>query len=61
MITPQHWANLKSTHASLDEAWEHLKVVSDAEDPKEIQRATMLYFQALQQVYSAVQDAVSLL
>ena len=60
MIDAPHWRNLQTIHETLFKAWQRLKRVRAGGDVVEIRNAEMHYFQVLQQVYEAAQDAVAL-
>lgn len=60
MIDALHWRNLETIHEMLFKAWQDLKRVRADGDVVEIRNAEMRYFQVLQQVYEAAQDAVAL-
>ena len=59
MISESHYKNLEHANRELALRFEKLKKARASRDTHGIQNAEMEYYQALQHLYTAVQDAVS--
>ena len=60
MISETHWKILEDANRQLVSRLATLRKTRARGDRDDIQNAEMDYFQALQQLYAAVQDAVNL-
>ena len=59
MISELHFKTLESANRELAMRFEKLRKARASRDTQHIQYAEMEYFQSLQRLYAAVQDAVS--
>lgn len=59
MISEVHWKILDDANQQLVSHFEKLRKTRIGRDPNGIQNAEMDYFQALQCLYAAVEDAVT--
>ena len=59
MISESHHKNLENANRELAMRFEKLRKARASRDPNGIKNAEMEYFQSLQHLYTAVQDAVA--
>ena len=59
MISESHYKNLEHANRELALRFEKLRKARTSRDPNGIKNAEMEYFQSLQHLYTAVQDAVA--
>ena len=59
MISDLHFKNLDTANRELSRRFEKLKKARASRDTPGIKQAEMEYYQALQHLYTAVQDAVA--
>ena len=59
MISELHFKTLQNANRELAMRFEKLRKARASRDTQRIQHAEMEYFQSLQRLYAAVQDAVS--
>ena len=59
MISEPHFKNLENANRELAMRFEKLRKARASRDPNGIKNAEMDYFQSLQHLYTAVQDAVA--
>ena len=60
MLSELHFKTIEqNAHRELSRRFEKLRKARASRDPNGIKRAEMEYFQSLQHLYAAVQDAVS--
>ena len=59
MISESHFKNLEHANRELALRFEKLRKARARRDPNGIKNAEMEYFQSLQHLYTAVQDAVA--
>ena len=59
MISESHFKNLENANRELAMRFEKLKKARASRDPNGIKNAEMEYFQSLQHLYTAGQDAVA--
>ena len=59
MLSDLHFKNVESAHRELSRRFEKLRKARASRDPNGIKQAELEYYQALQHLYTAVQDAVS--
>ena len=59
MISESHFKNLENANRELAMRFEKLRKARASRDPNGIKNAEMEYFQSLQHLYAAVQDAVA--
>ena len=59
MISDLHFKNLDTANRELSRRFEKLKKARASRDAPGIQNAEMDYFQALQRLYTSVEDAVA--
>ena len=59
MISDLHFKNLDTANRELSRRFEKLRKARASRDPNGIKNAEMEYFQSLQHLYTAVQDAVA--
>ena len=59
MLSELHYKNLENANRELARRFQKLRKVRASRDPKGIKNAEMEYFQSLQHLYAAVQDAVA--
>ena len=59
MISEPHFKNLENANRELAMRFEKLRKARASRDPNGIKNAEMEYFQSLQHLYTAVQDAVA--
>ena len=59
MISESHYTNLENANRELALRFEKLRKARVSLDSKGIKNAEMEYFQSLQHLYTAVQDAVA--
>ena len=59
MISESHYTNLENANRELALRFEKLKKARVSRDSNGIKNAEMEYFQSLQHLYTAVQDAVA--
>ena len=59
MISESHYTNLENANRELALRFEKLKKARASRDSNGIKNAEMEYFQSLQHLYTAVQDAVA--
>lgn len=59
MLSELHFKTLQNAHRELSRRFEKLRKARASRDLDGIQRAEMEYYQALQHLYAAVQDAVA--
>ena len=59
MLSELHYKNLENANRELARRFQKLRKVRASRDPKGIKNAEMEYFQSLQHLYTAVQDAVA--
>ena len=59
MISESHYTNLENANRELAMRFEKLRKARASRDPNGIKNAEMEYFQSLQHLYTAVQDAVN--
>ena len=59
MLSELHFKILENANRELARRFEKLRKARASRDPNGIKRAEMEYFQSLQHLYAAVQDAVA--
>ena len=59
MLSELHFKNVESAHRELSRRFEKLRKARASRDPNGIKQAELEYYQALQHLYTAVQDAVN--
>ena len=59
MLSEPHFKNLENANRELAMRFEKLRKARARRDPNGIKNAEMEYFQSLQHLYTAVQDAVA--
>ena len=59
MLSELHFKNVENAHRELAMRFEKLRKARARRDPNGIKNAEMEYFQSLQHLYTAVQDAVA--
>ena len=59
MLSEPHFKNLENANRELAMRFEKLRKARASRDPNGIKNAEMDYFQSLQHLYTAVQDAVA--
>jgi len=59
MLSELHFKNVENAHRELSRRFENLRKARASRDTKGIKQAEMEYYQSLQHLYAAVQDAVS--
>ena len=59
MLSEPHFKNLENANRELAMRFEKLRKARASRDPNGIKNAEMEYFQSLQHLYTAVQDAVA--
>ena len=59
MLSEPHFKNLEHANRELAMRFEKLRKARASRDPNGIKNAEMEYFQSLQHLYTAVQDAVA--
>ena len=59
MLSELHFKNVENAHRELALRFEKLRKARASRDPNGIKNAEMEYFQSLQHLYTAVQDAVA--
>ena len=59
MLSELHFKTLQNAHRELSRRFEKLRKARASRDLNGIKRAEMEYYQALQHLYAAVQDAVA--
>ena len=59
MLSELHYKNLENANRELARRFQKLRKVRASRDPNGIKNAEMEYFQSLQHLYTAVQDAVA--
>ena len=59
MITEAHWKNIEAANRQLASRFEKLKKARTNSNKHGIKMAEMDYFQALQHLYTTVEDAVA--
>ena len=59
MISESHYKNLENANRELARRFEKLRKARASRDANGIKNAEMEYYQALQHLYTAVQDAVA--
>lgn len=59
MLSELHFKTVENAHRELSRCFEKLRKARASRDLDGIQRAEMEYYQALQHLYAAVQDAVA--
>ena len=59
MISESHYTNLENANRELSRRFQKLRKARASRDPNGIKNAEMEYFQSLQHLYAAVQDAVA--
>ena len=59
MISERHFQNLEDANREVAMRFEKLRKVRASRDPQNIQHAAMEYFQAVQRLNAAIEDALS--
>ena len=59
MLSELHYKNLEHANRELAKQFQKLRKARASRDPNGIKNAEMEYFQSLQHLYAAVQDAVA--
>ena len=59
MLSELHFKTLDNANRELTRQFRKLRIARASRDPNGIQRAEMEYFQSLQHLYAAVQDAIA--
>lgn len=59
MLSDLHFKNVENVHRELSRRFKKLRNARASRDAHTIKRAEMEYFQSLQHLYAAVQDAVA--
>ena len=59
MLSEPHFKNLENANRELAMRFEKLRKARASRDPNGIKNAEMEYYQSLQHLYTAVQDAVA--
>ena len=59
MLSDVHFKNVENAHRELSLRFEKLRKARASRDPNGIKQAELEYYQALQHLYTAVQDAVA--
>ena len=59
MLSEPHYKTLENAHRELTRQFQKLRDARTSRDPHTIKQAEMAYYQSLQHLYAAVQDAVA--
>ena len=59
MLSELHFKSVENAHRELSRRFENLRKARASRDPNGIKQAEIEYYQALQHLYTAVQDAVA--